>query len=432
MKAVFEKKKWVSITSYCNNSCRFCLDGDINRKRHREKEEVVSEIEKGLLEGCTRLVISGGEATIHPDFAEFISIGKQKGYQKIQVITNGRMFAYDGFLRSAVQAGLDEITFSVHGHKPELHDQLTCVKGSLAQTVKGIRTALKAKLIVSCDIVLNRENVEFFPNIMKFLLGLGVREFDILHAMPYGRAWDNKASMLYDPQEYLEPIRKGLDLGLSNNAVVWTNRLPPEALEGYEKLMQDPIKLLDEIRGRMEQIVCRFSEGKRLECYGERCKYCCMYGLCEFMFDHLEKKHDNSPDEIEITKDNQTRLERYTGSILTLPRPENDYENYEEIIPYLTRENLSDIVRKGNFRIKNVPFCMLDQDLHDRLIDDDIGRSFDMITEDGVYGCARHYIGNKKVKSSRCRECRYDDRCQGIYQKYVMKYGFKVLVPWKL
>ena len=56
----------------------------------------------------------------------------------VQTVTNGRMFQYPAFLGTAADNGLDEITFSLHGHTAKLHEGLTRTPGSFDQTVGGI------------------------------------------------------------------------------------------------------------------------------------------------------------------------------------------------------------------------------------------------------------------------------------------------------
>ena len=89
--SVFENKKWISITGLCNNNCVFCLDGDRTDRFHVKQKVIFSQIENGIDEGATRLVLSGGEPTIHPKIIDFIKFGKDVGYKKIQIITNGTL-----------------------------------------------------------------------------------------------------------------------------------------------------------------------------------------------------------------------------------------------------------------------------------------------------------------------------------------------------
>ena len=60
------------------------------------------------------------------------------------------------------------------------------------------------------------------------------------------------------------------------------NRFPPQHLEGYEHLIQDPYKLNDEVRGRKEEYARLLDEGTWLDCREPaRCKYCYLQRLCD-------------------------------------------------------------------------------------------------------------------------------------------------------
>src|SRR6202167_38435 len=73
-------------------------------------------------------------------------------------------------------------------------------------------------------------------------------------------------------------------LAVSNRASVhiWMNRFPPQHLEGYEHLIQDPYKLNDEVRGRKEEFSRLFDRGEWLDCREpSRCRYCYLQRLCD-------------------------------------------------------------------------------------------------------------------------------------------------------
>lgn len=442
---VFEKRKWVGITSYCNNRCIFCLDGNIKNKKYKSLSEIKRELRGGLKEGCSRLILSGGEPTIHPRFINIIKLGKNIGYKKIQVITNGRMFAYRSFLNSAIKVGLDEITFSIHGHTKGLQDSLTNVNGSFEQTVKGIKNAKKDNLIVNADIVLNKKNIKYFPQIITFLLNLGIREFDILQIMPFGRAIDNREYLFYNIEKNLHYIIKGFEIAKKRGAVLWTNRFPPEYLEGYEKLMQDPYKLFDEIRGRKKDFENDLSKNRPFKCYGERCALCCLKGLCEFMIkknrvmNSTKKRRTLNEFKAEfiITKQNYKNLiKNNNAKIFSLVSPKVNYKNYEsvvpnikEILPYLYKA----IEKAKKPLIRNIPYCFTEKKYHKFMFKDDssVLKSiyFDKNSKLDIIKLTKDYIENKKIKSLRCKNCIFDKKCDGVFQKYIMKYGFKELKP---
>ena len=142
---IFEKKKWISVTGLCNDNCRFCLDKDRPDMYHHDIKKVKKEIKKSRDDGATKLILSGGEPTIHPNIIDFVRYAKELKYNKIQVITNGRMFSNKEWTDKILEAGLTETTFSVHGYNPKTHDEATRTKGSFKQIVKGIINIRKNK-----------------------------------------------------------------------------------------------------------------------------------------------------------------------------------------------------------------------------------------------------------------------------------------------
>src|SRR5690349_6345372 len=111
----------------------------------RDTSEIKIQIVEGRKKGAERLILSGGEPTMHPNFLDFVKLGKRVGYPKVQTVTNGRMFAYSEFLARAAQHGLDEITFSLHGHTAELHDGLVATPGR-THLVEPISTRARRRI----------------------------------------------------------------------------------------------------------------------------------------------------------------------------------------------------------------------------------------------------------------------------------------------
>ncbi len=135
------KKHWIRLTRACNNHCLFCHDKDAQNGTAIPYNKLCRQILKGRQNGATRAVLSGGDPTLHPRLLDIISFAKSAGYGHIQLISNGRMFSYNDFLEKAVVRGLNEVTFSIHGHTRELHDGLTGVPGSFDQALDGLKNA---------------------------------------------------------------------------------------------------------------------------------------------------------------------------------------------------------------------------------------------------------------------------------------------------
>lgn len=286
--AAHDKRNWVRLTFDCNDHCVFCLDADAHDGTVRSHEDVKRQILDGRRVGATRLILSGGEPTIHPKYVDFIRLGALAGYPKIQTVTNGRMFAYGDFLGRCLDAGLSEITFSLHGPNARVHDALVGTKGAFEEEMRGLRNALahreaSGRPIVNVDVVVNRANVRHLAEMLEMLLALGVGEFDLLQVVPFGRAFrDGRDTLFYDLEEARPHIQAALEYSKRPDVHLWMNRFPPQHLEGFEHLIQDPYKLNDEVRGRKEEFARWIEAGEPLDCRDPaRCRYCYLEKLCD-------------------------------------------------------------------------------------------------------------------------------------------------------
>ena len=283
-RAAQEERHWVRLTRACNNHCAFCLDELASTGAMVPEQEVREEIARGRQRGATRLILSGGEPTIHPLFLRFVKAGRQAGYGHVQLVTNGRMLAYPRLLERCINAGLDEVTLSIHGPDAAMHDSLVGVPGAFAQTLEALRLALASgRLVVSVDVCINRVNVWRLGDIVERFWALGVTEFDLLQVIPFGRAFqDGQALLTYDLDRARPQLQRVLKIAQRPGIHVWFNRFPPPHLEGHEQLIQDPHKLHDEVRGRREELSALVIRGQPLRCrQPQRCVHCYLHLLCD-------------------------------------------------------------------------------------------------------------------------------------------------------
>jgi pyruvate-formate lyase-activating enzyme len=278
-----ERRRWVRVSAACNNRCCFCLDRPSLTGELRAQEELLDELREGRTEGATRAVLSGGEPTLHPRLPELIAGARAMGYRWVQIITNGRRLAYPSFLHALLEAGLDEVTFSLHGSSPEVHDAMVGVPGAFEQAFAGLRAALAAELVVSVDVVLTRRNLADVPALIRRTLEAGVREYDLLWLTPFGAADEHlprPGRMFLGPAD-APALHRVFDVARAGGAVVWTNRVPIAWLEGYEELAQSPAKLEDELRGRRPLLDRLVHDGGSLACRDRlRCARCPFDAFC--------------------------------------------------------------------------------------------------------------------------------------------------------
>ncbi len=292
-------KHWVRLVTACNSKCVFCLDSDTPRDVFLPTEQIKAELRRGREEhDAWKVILSGGEASLHKDYVEIIRYAKEIGYGRIQTVTNGWKYADKDFYEACVQAGLQEITFSLHGHTPELHNRLTQHKGSFTRIVKAIRRAvLDPRMICSVDVVINKQNVAVLDRIVQLAIKLGVTEFDLLHVIPQAAGFTYRDLLFYNPREHLPVLRKVFRLGRHPRFVVWTNRFPVAYLEGMEDLIQDPHKMLDEVNGRRVHVRNYLDQGTPLSCRDpERCRHCFIESFCQTMDEIVAAQNEERVD----------------------------------------------------------------------------------------------------------------------------------------
>lgn len=286
-KTTRQNRIWVRIASACNNKCVFCLDSDAQNWTFPKEEDIKKQIKDWFKNWCeNRIIISGGEASINPKFSEYISYAKEIWYDRVQTVTNWNMFARLEFCKKVIDAWLQEITFSFHWHNPLLHDYLVATPWAFLKSLKWLIFIKKnyPEIIINVDIVVNKINVKFLPDIVKFFMKLWIYEYDILQIIPFWRWFsENKDKLFYNIEDNIAYLVETWKLSKVPWMYMWTNRFPAEAFEWFEDLIQDPRKIKSEVMGEAYSMFETFIKSDWIEkpnCYWEACDFCFLNQYC--------------------------------------------------------------------------------------------------------------------------------------------------------
>ena len=109
----------VELTNHCSAKCTMCELNASTRPKGYVKEDILLKILDQLVEWGVPMVrfTLWGEALLHPDIINFIKIAKGKGL-KVGLNTNG-ITVNNTLSRQLINAGLDEIIFSVDSYDDE-------------------------------------------------------------------------------------------------------------------------------------------------------------------------------------------------------------------------------------------------------------------------------------------------------------------------
>ena len=158
-----------------------------------------------------------------------------------------------------------------------------------------IRAVRDGRVVVNVDVCINKQNVEHLEAIVALCSRVGVREFDLLHVIPQGVAFEHRDELFYDVDAHAESLRRVFRLARHPGFHVWTNRFPVSHLEGMEELIQDPHKMLDEVGGRRVQFRRYLDTGAAIDCRDkERCPHCFVEPFCSALDRHVTRHQAQS------------------------------------------------------------------------------------------------------------------------------------------
>jgi AdoMet-dependent heme synthase len=161
----------LDITWRCNERCVHCyLDHD--GKGEMTTDEIKDVIRQLADAGTFFLAISGGEPLLRRDCLEILEYARALRFN-VKLKTNAVMIGPKEALRLR-KMGIEQVQISVYSHRPEVHDAITKLPGSLRRTTEAIRHLKANNVKVSMTNVLMTLNRHDALAVKKMANELGV------------------------------------------------------------------------------------------------------------------------------------------------------------------------------------------------------------------------------------------------------------------
>lgn len=217
-------------TNNCNLKCSFCVTttGFYRRQREVPKKRWLEVVEELHEMGIDRVLLSGGgEPLLSSATLPMMHLFKEAGIYG-RMITNGTLWQ-GKTIRTAIEMGWDQMTFSIDGPSAAIHDSLRGVAGCFDKTIHNVRlfSELKEELgrtnpRLEINTVLNKVNYRYAAEIVKLAGQLGISH---LNLEPVCDNSPKVSKMRLTERERIEltttilPGAQGLaqDIGLSTN-----------------------------------------------------------------------------------------------------------------------------------------------------------------------------------------------------------------------
>jgi radical SAM protein with 4Fe4S-binding SPASM domain len=153
----------LDLTYRCNERCVHCyLDHDDHG------EMTTAEIKRLLDEmadaGVFFLTFSGGEILMRKDFFELLEYARRKLMFCVKLKSNAVLIR-EREAKRIYDLGVESVQISIYSHRPEVHDAITLIPGSLKRSLDAVRFLKSQGLKVVIANVLMTQNLQDYPGV---------------------------------------------------------------------------------------------------------------------------------------------------------------------------------------------------------------------------------------------------------------------------
>jgi radical SAM protein with 4Fe4S-binding SPASM domain len=177
------------ITTRCNLKCAHCFLGDAEPMDLPLESIIKTMDEFDNMQGL-RLLVSGGESFLHPQFEELNAFFDEFSFRTV-ILSNGIELG-DRRLVKRLQA--HEVQVSLDGVESS-HDALRG-PGTYKQAIQGLKNLAESDIDVSIATMIHAANIDDFDELERVVKGFGAKEWNIDVPAPAGRwALDNSLAV---------------------------------------------------------------------------------------------------------------------------------------------------------------------------------------------------------------------------------------------
>lgn len=160
----------LDVTYRCNERCVHCY---LDHEDHGEMttSEIRDVLDQLADAGVLFLTFSGGEVFMRRDFLDLVDHARSLMFA-VRIKTNAFMIRAAHAQRLADLA-VQEVQVSIYSHRPEVHDGITLLPGSLKRSLAGIRLLRAHGVAVALANPLMMRTLDDWPGVKKLATELG-------------------------------------------------------------------------------------------------------------------------------------------------------------------------------------------------------------------------------------------------------------------
>jgi sulfatase maturation enzyme AslB (radical SAM superfamily) len=197
----------VELANICNLHCSYCFRSEDNLySRHAAffPLELLRRIidEARTAAQITHINFTGGEPTLHPQFAQILETVGAADLQS-SFVTNGWHFERTWPALNANRKAVSHVAFSLDGVDRETHDRWRG-NGSFDRLIRAFSRCYIAQLPFAIKIVVRRDLVDQLERIAIFAARMGAAALSFVHVMPTSGQFENDVALTREEQRAAE------------------------------------------------------------------------------------------------------------------------------------------------------------------------------------------------------------------------------------
>ena len=171
------------VTYRCNLLCEHCDLPLYAQSLKGRREELTTDAFKAVIDdyaalGAGAIGFAGGEPFVRKDLLQLVRHAKARRLTT-HIATNGLLWS-PATLAEMMTCGLDGVSVSIDGPRPETHDRVRGREGAFRETVQALRDFLEARRaagggpILNVNCAIGAANYQEIPDLVERLLEVGV------------------------------------------------------------------------------------------------------------------------------------------------------------------------------------------------------------------------------------------------------------------
>ena len=219
----------VELANICNLHCSYCFRSEDNLYSTRAEFFPIELLRRVIGEArdvanVTKISFTGGEPTLHPEFASTLETVANAGMTS-SFVTNGWHFERIWPALVANRDSVSHVAFSLDGITRETHDHWRG-NGSFDRLVRAFSRCYMSHLPFTIKVTVRRDLVDQLESVAIFAARMGAAALNFVHVMPTSTALADESALTLDEQRMVEEeiailarifkMNIGIDVGYYN------------------------------------------------------------------------------------------------------------------------------------------------------------------------------------------------------------------------